>query len=514
MHVSKRTATLAVVALFALSVTTVGAVAWALTGNQHALAATASSVRALNGSVPARLTATPSLASLPAMKAGQSHSIADVAEHALPSVVNIATEKVMSSSTRGRYMPFRFPFGNPRAPRGHGRRMPMLRGQGSGVIVSADGIVLTNNHVVKGARSIKVTLADRREFTAKLVGADPKSDLAVLRLQGHVGHLTPIAFGNSDRLRLGEVVLAIGNPFGVGQTVTMGIVSAKGRTNVGIVDYEDFIQTDAAINPGNSGGALVTMDGRLVGINTAILSRSGGNQGIGFAIPARIAKYVMASLLANGKVRRGFLGVRIQTVTPDLSKAMGLHTPRGVLISDVEPGSAAARAGLHRGDVMVRVDGLTVDTAGRLRSIVANRSPGSPVKLVVKRGAKTLRMTVRLGTLSGGAVAGPPASPKAPSNATPNTLTLSGLTVTPITKDLRRKHKIPYAVRRGLFVSQVAPGSKAAQAGLQQGDVVLEVNRKDVTSLKRFKIYFKQSGSYVVLLVYRNGGTLYLAFQK
>jgi Do/DeqQ family serine protease len=557
IQVSRRAATLTIVALLTLSMITVGAVAWTLTRADGASARPAAkravaTTPATGASVPVRMWAKPALTQATAGSPAGPQSIADVTESALPSVVNITTEKAGGRGPllrgRGRRS-LPFPFG----PRGR-RGGPMLRGQGSGVIVSSDGVVLTNNHVVRGARSIRVTLADRREVEAKLVGADPKSDLAVLRLKGSPGNLKPIPFGDSDKMRLGSVVLAIGNPFGVGQTVTMGIVSAKGRANVGIVDYEDFIQTDAAINPGNSGGALVDMQGRLVGINTAILSRSGGYQGIGFAIPTRMAKHVMGSLLRYGKVRRGFLGVRIQTVTPTLSGKLGLGTQRGVLIADVEPGSAAARAGLKAKDVVLRVDGITVDTSGRLRSIIANRPPGARVKLRLLRGRKPRTVQVTLGALGGGPVASKPpgratpgaapqvaprpapkVGPKVGSKAAPGAApqagapsprssaapapppgsrSLHGLTISPVTRALRKHYRVPYAFSKNVVITAVAPGSEGARAGLQPGDAVLSVDRRDVFSVKRFVVYTRIGGSHVVLEVYRNGDTHTFALRK
>ncbi len=558
IQVSRRAATLTIVALLTLSVTTVGAVAWTLTradgasahpaANRAAAKRAAANAPTAGAAVPVRMWAKPALAQATNGSAAGPQSIADVTEFALPSVVNITTEKAAGRGSRLRGRGRRslpFPFG----PRGR-RGGPILRGQGSGVIVSSDGVVLTNNHVVHGARSIKVTLADRREVEARLVGADPKSDLAVLRLKGSPKNLKPIPFGDSDKMRLGSVVLAIGNPFGVGQTVTMGIVSAKGRANVGIVDYEDFIQTDAAINPGNSGGALVDMQGRLVGINTAILSRSGGYQGIGFAIPTRIVKHVMGSLLRYGKVRRGFLGIRIQTVTPTLSRKLGLGTQRGVLIADVEPGSAAAHAGLKAKDVVLRVDGITVDTSGRLRSIIANRPPGARVKLRLLRGRKPRTVQVTLGALGGGPVAssapgratpgaapkaaprpapkaGPQAAPgRAPQGGAPSprssaapappagSQALLGLTISPVTRSLRKHYRVPYAFSKNVVITAVAPGSAGARAGLQPGDVVLSVDRRDVFSVKRFVVYTRIGGSHVVLEVYRNGDTHTFALKK
>ena len=286
-------------------------------------------------------------------------------------------------------MPFPFFFGP--GPEQQERRE---QGMGSGVIISSDGYVLTNNHVVSDAQEIKVTLYDRREFDAEVVGTDPKSDVAVIRIKAPPKDLRAISIGDSSRIRLGDVVLAIGNPFGVGQTVTMGIVSAKGRADVGIVDYEDFIQTDAAINPGNSGGALVNMEGQLIGINTAILSRSGGYQGIGFAIPTNMASPIMESLKKYGKVTRGWLGVSIQDVDQELSTAMKLPTSRGVLISDVQPGSPAQKAGLKRGDVVVKIEGRAVETTGNFRNAIALGGSGKKVKLELYRDGKLQTLDV------------------------------------------------------------------------------------------------------------------------
>ncbi len=319
---------------------------------------------------------------------GKPVSIADVTARALPSVVNVASTKIEHVDPRA--TPF---FNDPFFRNFFGRRMPAPhdqreQGLGSGVIVSKDGIVLTNNHVVDGADEIKVYTQDKREFTVKVLGTDPKSDLAVLKLQGDTSGLQPIQLGDSSRLRLGDVVLAIGDPFGVGETVTMGIVSAKGRANVGIADYEDFIQTDAAINPGNSGGALVDMEGNLVGINTAILSRSGGYQGIGFAIPTNMAKPIMESLMKTGHVVRGWLGVSIQDVDQDLAKALNLPSTKGVLISQVQPGSPAAKAGLVRGDVVTAVRGKPVGSTGELRNVVAEAGANVKVKVDILRNGK------------------------------------------------------------------------------------------------------------------------------
>ena len=351
-------------------------------------------------------------------------SIADIAERVTPSVVNISSERVVKSAQMP--IPFPFFFGPP-----EGGRERKQEGSGSGVIVAAEGIVLTNNHVVEEATQIKVTTSDSREFDAEVVGTDAKSDLAVLKLKGDVEGLRPLGFGNSAQLRLGDVVLAVGNPFGVGQTVTMGIVSAVGRADVGIVDYEDFIQTDAAINPGNSGGALVNMRGELVGINTAILSRTGGYQGIGFAIPSEMAQPIMRSLMDTGRVSRGFLGVGIQDLTPELAQAMGIPNTRGVVITDVRPDSAAAKAGLKQGDVVQSVDGTGVDSAGRLRNLIAGKGGNSKAELDVLRSGKRLQVEVTLGELQDEPIA------KVPGETTDGgTL---GMELAPLTDALRNR---------------------------------------------------------------------------
>ncbi len=352
-------------------------------------------------------------------------SIADIAEKAAPSVVNVASSRTVK--TDAEHSPFfEDPFfrhffgpggGEPREQR------QVEHGLGSGVVVSSDGIVLTNNHVVDGADEIRVTTADKREFPAKVIGTDAKSDVAVLRLSGDVKSLHPIEIGDSSRLRLGDVVLAIGNPFGVGQTITMGIVSAKGRANVGIAAYEDFIQTDAAINPGNSGGALVDMEGKLIGINTAILSRTGGNMGIGFAIPSNMAQPIMKALIEHGKVVRGWLGVGIQDIDQDLASAMKLSSLQGILISEVMPGGPASKASMKSGDVVLAFNGEPVNSTGEFRNAVAAAGAGATAKLDVVRDGKPIGVTATLGELpeKGGNVAS--ADQSAPTGA------LDGLTL-------------------------------------------------------------------------------------
>ncbi|HEX15711.1 MAG TPA: Do family serine endopeptidase [Deltaproteobacteria bacterium] len=321
------------------------------------------------------------------------------AQRAIPAVVNVSTLRVYRTPG-GIPSPFwqdpffrqffgedffRF-FGIPRER--------VERSLGSGVIVSPEGYILTNYHVIAKASQVVVGLVDKREFEAQVVGVDPHTDLALLKIEAE--DLPSLPFGDSDRAQVGDVVLAIGNPFGIGQTVTMGIISAKGRSNMGLVDYEDFIQTDAAINPGNSGGALVNLRGELIGINTAIVSRTGGYQGIGFAIPSNIARWVMGELIRHGRVIRGWFGVTVQELTPELAKHFGLEEPRGALVVEVYPGSPAERAGLRKGDVILKYNGRTIREAWELRNLVATTPVGRKVPLVVWRKGRKKELQVKI----------------------------------------------------------------------------------------------------------------------
>jgi len=441
---------------------------------------------------PAPVTVLPN----PALTRVGAESIADITERVLPSVVNISMTKVTKMSASP--LPF-MPFFGPQ-----GQEDRREQGMGSGVIVSKDGYILTNNHVVADAQEIKVTTSDRKNFTATIVGTDPKSDLAVIKLKGDVGNLTPVEFGDSGRLRLGDVVLAIGNPFGVGQTVTMGIVSAKGRTDLGIETYEDFIQTDAAINPGNSGGALINGEGKLVGINTAILSRSGGYQGIGFAIPSNMASPIMESLKKNGKVIRGWLGVAIQDVDQELADAMKLPAASGILLSDVKPGTPAAKAGLSRGDVVLKVDGKVVDTSGQFRNVIAASGSKRTVHLDLIRDGKAVAADVELGEMpeQDTVVANGPNSSQGSA--------LDGIVLENINPQTRRAFELDDSLKQGVVVTRLDPNSNAAHAGLRPGDVVLEVNRVRVDSPQRFQELYSKSKNRVLLLVNRRGSTSYL----
>ncbi len=424
-------------------------------------------------------------------------TIADIAERVTPSVVNIASERIV----KGPNIPHFF-FG-PMAPRERKQQ-----GLGSGVVVSEDGVILTNNHVVEEATDITVTLADDREFQAEIVGTDAKSDLAVLRLKGKVEGLQPITFGDSSNLRLGDIVLAIGNPFGVGQTVTMGIVSAVGRANVGIVDYEDFIQTDAAINPGNSGGALVNMRGELIGVNTAILSRTGGYQGIGFAIPTKMAQPIMQALLKDGRVVRGFLGVGIQDLNPELAAMMKVATTQGVLITDVQQATPAAKAGLKRGDVITAVDGVATGSTGRLRNVIAAKGGGATVTLDIVRDGKTLQVPVELGTQQ----EEQSTSQSKEKSAEPETF---GMQLAPLDAALRRRLELDPSAEGQVVIAGVNRGSPAAEAGLRPGEILLEINRQRVTGVAQAAQLLRQSqGKILLLLSSGRGGTRYVVLER
>jgi serine protease Do len=426
----------------------------------------------------------------------------------LPAVVNISSSKIVRSQT----MPL---FDDPFFQRFFGRQFQIPREQrakslGSGVIVSPDGYILTNNHVVEGASDITVALADKREFQAKTVGTDPRTDIAVLKV--NASNLPVLPLGDSARVRVGEFAIAIGNPFGIGQTVTMGIISAIGRGNLGIEDYEDFIQTDAAINPGNSGGALVDSHGDLIGINTAILSGQGGggNQGIGFAIPVNMARQVMDQILKTGKVTRGYLGAWIQPITPELAKAFNLKQSGGALLSDLEPGGPAAKAGLQRGDIVLALNGQSVADNNSFRLKVSMTPPGSTLRLKVLRNGSEMDVPVTVGEMPAkddSAAAGSEQRGGTPSAA------LKGLTVDELTPQLARQLGLP-ARTSGIVITDVEAGTPAERAGLSRGDIIQEINRRQVTSLRDFDQLTRGLGNQpVLLLINRGGNTIFAVVQ-
>jgi serine protease Do len=432
-------------------------------------------------------------------------TIADVAARVTPSVVNVFSER---NSQRPESSPFfsdpffHHFFDMPSVPM-HRNPLERERSLGSGVIVSSDGVILTNNHVVERGDKIRVALHDGRELDARLVGTDPESDVAVLRVDAK--NLAAIELADSSRIRVGDLVLAVGNPFGLGQTVTMGIISATGRANMGITDYEDFIQTDAAINPGNSGGALVDMNGRLIGINTAILSRSGGYQGVGFAIPSNMALQVKDAILGNGKVTRGWLGVAIQNVTDDLARSMNLQARRGVLVSDVTAGSPAEKAGLARGDVILSVNGKATNTSAQLRNHVAMAGKGTRVTLEIERDRKPRTIELTLGELPGAGRGGPAQKV--------DVGLLNGISVQPLDRATRDRVGAP-ATLAGVVVAKVEPDSPAAEIGLREGDIIVEVNRSAVRDVDAFRKAAKQNDRSLLLLVYRDGATVFMSLER
>ena len=435
---------------------------------------------------------------------------APVVKRVLPAVVNISSTKVSKTPTEfeGNGVPddplFRQFFGNS-GPQFQGpREAPQQReeGLGSGVIMTPDGYIITNNHVVDGATSVRVTLADNREFNAKVIGTDPKSDVAVLKIDA--ANLPCITVGDSSKVQVGDYALAIGDPFGVGKTVTMGIVSATGRSHLGIEDYENFIQTDASINPGNSGGALVNDRGELIGINTAILSHgSGGNQGIGFAIPVNMVRNVMDQLVKTGKVTRAYLGIVPQDVTPAMAKAFGENEPSGALVGDVSPNSPASRSGLEKGDIILDVNGKAVADSNDLRMTISMMQPDASVNLRVFRNGNDRDVTVQLGELPGTT-----ASVNAPAGS--KSSALSGVSVDNLDAQSTHDLGLP-ANTQGVVVTNVDPSSPAADAGLRRGDVIQQVNRKPVTNTSDFEHAIGSSKEANLLLVNRNGSTLYLA---
>jgi serine protease Do len=373
--------------------------------------------------------------------------------------------------------------------------------------VSKDGYILTNNHVVDNATEVKVTLQDGREFTAKVVGRDPKSDIAVVKVDAKDLPVIPMA--DSSKVQVGDVVLAIGNPFGVGQTVTTGIVSAKDRGNMGIEDYEDFIQTDAAINPGNSGGALVDIDGRLIGINTAILSRTGGSQGVGFAIPSDLARSVMESLVKYGHVTRGYLGVMIQDVTPSLAKEFNVKETNGALVGDVLPDTPASKAGFKDGDVVLQFNHHPVTDSRQLRLTVAETRPGTKVPVEVWRNGTTKTLEVTVKQL--------PGTQQLAENNNVNkqdTGTLNGVGVADLDHQTRQEYSLPNTVK-GAVITQVKPDSASAEAGLRPGDVIQEINHhpvKDAEDAVRLTEHAKDK--HTLVRVWEKGGSHYVVVDE
>jgi serine protease Do len=437
--------------------------------------------------------------------AGRGYSA--VVKRVVPAVVNISTSKMVKQTAMempdGMDPMFRQFFGNG-SGRGNAPRQRNEKALGSGVIISPQGYILTNNHVVEGATDVTVTLHDKREFKARVVGTDPRTDVAVLKIEG--SNFPVLTLADSSKVEIGDIVLAIGNPFGVGQTVTAGIVSATGRGGLGIEQVEDFIQTDAPINPGNSGGALVDDEGHLIGINTAILAgNSGGNQGIGFAVPINMARHDMDEILAHGKVEHGYLGILPQDVTPALAKAFHTTETNGALVGQITPDSPAAHSSLKQGDIIVAVNGQAVSDAGQLRTKIGMLDPNQTVVLKVLRNGSTQDVSVKLGEF-------PSKEERASVNEPNSDSGLKGVTVENLTPDAAQELKVP-ATTKGVVVDQVNPASRAADAGLQPGDVIQQVNHLPVSNVKEYSqaVGASKQDDSVLLLVNRSGNTIFLA---
>ncbi|HEX4078497.1 MAG TPA: DegQ family serine endoprotease [Rhizomicrobium sp.] len=416
-----------------------------------------------------------------------------------PAVVNISVQGTVQVAENPAFQDpmFRQFFGLQEQP-----ETEHFQAVGSGVVIdAARGLIVTNNHVVRNAQQIQVTLKDRRQRSAKLIGADPQTDIAILQIDA--GNLKGIPLGTSRDLRVGDYVVAIGDPFGIGQTATFGIVSALGRTGLGIENYEDFIQTDASINPGNSGGALVNMAGQLIGMNTAILSQSGGNVGVGFAIPVDMVRTIARELIQSGKISRGALGVTIQDLTPRLARAMGMKISSGALVSQVHANSAAAKADVRSGDVITRLNGIAIANSNDLRNAVGEESPGTEVTLTLLRGGKEQKIDVRLEALT---VAANDSAPTAQTSQ--GKRLLSGVTLGAIPQS-----NPDYGTATGTYVENVVPGSAAATAGLQPGDIIIEADRMPVTSTSDLDriLHGRAAGNPLLLQVERGNSTLFLA---
>jgi len=429
-------------------------------------------------------------------------SLSRISEEVKPSVVNISTTKKIST----REHPFEDLFNDPLFRKFFGdkfhsfgeKREFSTSSLGSGVIVTEDGYILTNNHVVKDVDEIKVTLQDKREFTGRVIGADPKSDLAIVKVEAD--GLPIIKMGKSEDLKVGEVVIAIGNPFGLDHTITMGIVSAIGRSNVGIAEYEDFIQTDAAINPGNSGGALVNVKSELIGINTAIFSTSGGYMGVGFAVPSDMANAIMQSIIKHGKVVRGWLGVTIQNINPDLAKHFQIQHKKGALITDILNNTPAEKAGLKRGDVIIEFDGKSVDDSANLRNRVAGTLPEQESVLKIIRDGNEVTLTVIIGEQE---------DTSAGIGGTYDNL-LAGINIQELTMEIREAIKIPSSVT-GIIVTNINASSPAAGM-LKKDDVIQEINRNEIKNIENYKDAASniKPEEEILLLVYRSGGYIYI----
>lgn len=422
-----------------------------------------------------------------------------IAKEANEFVVNIYTTQVIERRVLGPEDMFRFFFGNKFGPFFPGTpRKFKRRSLGSGFIIDSHGYILTNNHVVKGATEIKVKLHDGSTYDAKLVGADPKTDIALIKIDPKGKKLMAAKLGNSDKVAIGQWVIAVGNPFGLSYTVTAGIISAKGRV-IGEGPYDNFLQTDASINPGNSGGPLINMEGEVIGINTAIVAQG---QGIGFAIPINMAKEILPQLKTRGKVIRGWLGVYIQALTPELAKSFGLQKAQGAVITQVMKDSPAARAGLKEGDIIIQYRGKKIKDIRELPRLVAITPPGTKVEIKVLRNGRIKNIRVKIGTMPEEEAALPEPGGEH---------VKLGLKVAPLPPEIMNQT----GIKGGVYVTQVEPGSPADEAGIQHGDIILRVNRKRIRNLEDFRMAMARikPGEVVAFLIRRGNSSFYVAIQ-
>ncbi len=423
-------------------------------------------------------------------------AFATIAKQVSPAVVTIQAEQVAgdndAADTEQGFNP------DEMDPSAMYRNQPMIR-RGSGFIISKDGYIVTNNHIVQNATKITVKLLDEQEYPAKLIGIDPPSDIAVLKIDGK--NLPVAQLGDSDKIEVGEWVVAIGNPFGLSHSLSSGVLSAKGR-NFGINGYESFLQTDAAINPGNSGGPLLDLEGKVIGINTVILSRTGGNMGIGFAIPINMAKANIDQLIAKGSVERGYFGVKVQALTSDLVATFKLKDNKGILIAQVQPDSPALKAGLKQGDIIVSLDKNPVLDIGEFRNTVAAHKPGSKHTLGILRNNKEMTIQAVVGSLD--------QADKSAKSAEQQILSTLGINIQNLTEDIATK--LGTKPGEGVVISSVKPGSLADIAGLARGSVILEINRQPINDAKKFKDLFSkvEKTKRVLLLVQDAYGTRYI----
>lgn len=462
---------------------------------------------AIAGPLPESVTA-------PAEQLGK--SLAAVAAHVKPAVVSVYSEKTV----RFRSPDFMFPFGDDffdqffgdqfqfrRAPGQQREFQVPQRGMGTGMLLDKEGHILTNYHVVQDVDEIKVQLSDKRTFMAKIVGADRKTDVAVLEMKGSIPRDLPtIELGDSDALEDGNLVMAIGAPFGLTQTVTTGVISAKGRSDVGIADYEDFLQTDAPINPGNSGGPLINMRGEVIGMNSAIETNVGQYSGVGFAIPSNMIRNMLPTLLKGGQITRGMIGVSIQDVTKELADQFHLSGNKGALISQVNKNSPAEKAGLKAGDVIVRFNGRGVSGSSQLRNMVAASAPGSKASIVVIRNGKEQTFTVTIGKM-----AAEPVSSNGAARGGEGQLSRLGLTVQTLTPDLARQYDVD--ADKGVLVTGVEDGSVAAMSSLQPGDLIVEADHKPVSSVEELQSILDKDKEQILLLIKRKSGSVFVVIQ-